>query len=145
MLIWEESTMDTSQQEYGTLVVRVYTADSAIPIEDALVYIYEMKSGATVAILKTDRNGLTRELRLPTPSTAASQRPDGGAPYSLYRIRTSKDGYYSVQDINVPVYPKITSVQPVAMIPLEYGNNGSSDIQNPPDDVFFDENRQPNL
>lgn len=135
----------TAQQDFGTLAVRVYTADSAIPVEGALVTVYEMKSGSTVAVLKTDRSGLTRELQLPTPPNAASQRPDSGVPYSLYRIRTAKDGYYSVQDINVPVYPKIKSVQPVAMIPLELGNNGSSDIQNPPDDVFFDEGRQPNL
>lgn len=136
--------MDQSN-EFGYLIVRVATADGAIPIEGAQVVVTDAGDGAVIRILQSDRSGLTERIALPTPRKSASQVPNGGEVSSKYNIRTSKEGYYTVSDVFVPVYPTITSVQSVAMIPLEYGNDASHTVQPPPDDVYFDEGRMPNL
>ncbi len=136
--------MDASH-DFGYLIVRVTAADGALPIEGALVEVSDSQGGGVISVMKTDRSGLTPKLQLPTPPKSASQQPNGGVPYRQYNIRTTKEGYYAIQDVFVPIYPTVTSVQGVAMIPLEYGNNGSIGVQPRPDDLFFDESRSPNL
>ena len=106
--------------DLGALLVRVSTAGILLPLEGADVRI----SGASDAnrdilyLLTTDRSGASERLELPTPAAALSQSPGNAAGFSLYDIEVFKDGYYPVRFLGVPLFPGITSIQRVEMIPL---------------------------
>ncbi|MBE6574545.1 MAG: hypothetical protein E7652_09185 [Ruminococcaceae bacterium] len=130
-----------ANSETGYLVVAVRTAGNSIPIEGAQVRIYT--GGDDVTLLKsleTDRSGRTEIIALPAPNFSASQTPDSGEiPYSQYIIETDYPGYYSVQNINAPIYPGITSIQNVSLVPIAMGDNL------PYDDIRFNESAAPDL
>jgi hypothetical protein len=64
----------------------------------------------------------------------------GGEPFFKYNVDTDKSGYKSVRNIGVPVYPGITSVQPIELIPVSEGGEGDYN-----GDIKYNENIPPNL
>ena len=126
----------------GYLIVRVTTARGAIPLEDAVVtvsnYNSEFQSGRgdIIATFTTDRSGLTEKFALPAPPRALSMSPGNGKSYKTYNIGVSKDGYYTQNYINAPVFEGITSIQNADMIPLP--DNGQTDNFTVEDNVFFE-------
>ncbi len=125
----------------GTLIVSVYTAGGAIPVEDALVIIRgsEQNSSGVLSVLYTDQSGNTPRITLPAPPAAESEKPGTDKPYATYNIEVDKENFYPRTFINVPLFAGTTSIQPVNLIPLaEYNQDmlrpDSSDItesQNP--------------
>ncbi|MFA6947832.1 MAG: hypothetical protein WCQ72_02515 [Eubacteriales bacterium] len=115
-----------NNSSYGTLIVNVKTARGAIPVEGATVTVSGLTpqedgtSQRTIEyVLVTDSAGLTPKVQL--EAYPRMQTPEGDEippPYKLYIIETSKDGFYSVENTNVPIYEDITSIQPVEMLPL---------------------------
>lgn len=131
--------LESQNQSYGYLRVRVTEAGGAVPVSGALVRISEYDSyddagntndtngtgDAALYSLITDRDGLTPTVRLAAPPAADSQAPmdaENGAPptipYSLYNVNISKGGYYPVENVGVPIFAGITAVQPVNLSPL---------------------------
>ena len=125
----------------GTLIVSVYTAGGAIPVEDALVVIRggEQNSSGVLSVLYTDQSGNTPQITLPAPPASESEKPGTEKPYATYNIEVDKENFYPRSFIHVPVFAGTTSIQPVNLIPLtEYNQDilrpDSSDItesQNP--------------
>ena len=125
----------------GTLIVSVYTAGGAIPVEDALVVIRggEQNSSGVLSVLYTDQSGNTPRITLPAPPASESEKPGTEKPYATYNIEVDKENFYPRSFIHVPVFAGTTSIQPVNLIPLtEYNQDilrpDSSDItesQNP--------------
>lgn len=105
----------------GYLKVQTVSADGALPVELAVVTIYDSE-GSLIASLRTDSSGLTETLALSAPPKALSQIPEnnGTLPYSTYTITVSKDGFARVDDYSVPVFDGITAIQRVNMIPLPF-------------------------
>ena len=68
-------------------------------------------------ILRTDMDGKTLAVSLPTPDKALSLSPGNSKPYATYDITVSAKGYLSENFYNVPVFEGITSVQPVILKP----------------------------
>ena len=66
----------------------------------------------------TDENGRAPTLILETPPAAGSLTPGGIRPYAVYRIRTEKEGFYTNENREVPLFAGVNSVQPVELIPL---------------------------
>ena len=118
---------------YGSLQVRTYTASGALPIVGAIVRIKgaeEANSYIQYSVL-TNNDGLTPLISLPTPSKEFSLSPTPGeAPYSVYDVEISAEGYYTKQIRNVPVFSGIKAILPIEMIPLTYGEDGSINPQN---------------
>ena len=111
----------SSLTELGYLIVKVSTARGVIPLMDATVNIREGNANDTAILysLRTDRDGQTERIALPTPPRSASQEPDSvTVPYALYNIDVFKDGYVPLFFQNVPLFPTITSIQPAVMVPL---------------------------
>ena len=129
-------------EEIGYLVVSVTGARGNFPLKGAVVRIYADNGEndlELISVLETDSSGRTAVVPLPAPMRSASMTPDSGVqPYSLYTVDTDYDGYYSVQNINVPIYPGITAIQSVAMIPKSYGVT-------PNEDTRFNESDAPDL
>lgn len=117
---------------FGSLAVQVTTARSAVPVDGALVVISEDgEDGAERMLftLQTNRSGETQTVRLATYPLSLSQNPDFfGKPYKDYTITTSKPGYYTVINKNVPVFADRFSIQPVNMIALPENFTGDKTI-----------------
>lgn len=111
----------------GFLKVNI-TKGGIIPIENATVTITRMENGnpILVASLKTDRNGNTDTIELPAPALSLSQASDNTQrPYSLYNIVAYKSGFYVVEQLDVPVFSGITSMQPINFIPIPIFNDNN--------------------
>ena len=126
----------------GTLYIRAFTAGDALPVEGVLVRI----RGATEETrlveysFLTDRNGLTKKVKLPAPSKNYSLAPGAARiPYAVYNVEIFGGGFYQKRFFNVTVFADTESVQPVAMIPIsKYAKNGVYPDGNL--DVYIEEN-----
>jgi hypothetical protein len=103
----------------GYLVVKVSTARGAIPLEGAAVNIRggDAVSSGVLYSLRTDRDGQTPRVALSTPDFSESQTPNGEIPYALYHIDVFKEGYLPLFFHNVPIFPRVISIQPAVMVP----------------------------
>ena len=107
--------------DYGFIKVVVRTAGGAVPVERAIVTVKDENENL-LAIFFTDESGNTPMLKVPAPPKANSEIPNsGGAAFNIYNIDTDKSGYGSVRNIGVPVFPGVTSVQPVEIVPSPEG------------------------
>ena len=109
----------------GYLIVKVSTARGAIPLEDATVNIRggDQDHSGVLFSLRTDRDGKTERVTLPTPPQSASQTPGNTVPYATYHIDVFREGYVPLAFHNVPIFPSIVSIQPAVMIPApEYAD-----------------------
>ncbi len=104
----------------GSLTVRIYTAGGALPVSGALVRIKGAQEDNRFVsyTLVTDRDGLIPKVALPAPSVNYSLSPRAAeAPYSLYDVEISADGYYTKRINGLTVFSGIDSVQLVNLIP----------------------------
>ena len=87
---------------------------------------------------KTDESGRIPDVTLDTTDAANSLSPSpDGAPYSLYTVTVSKEGYYPRVSFNIRIFPGIKTVQPINMIPYTATSDIGSDEfvpRNPPYD-----------
>ena len=127
--------------ETGYLQVAVTQAKGSVPIEGAEVRVYTGDDGYTlIKKLTTDRSGKTEVISLPAPPFSASQSPQSTVlPFSRYIIETDYPGYYRVENINAPIYPGITSIQNVSLVPISVGDSV------PYDDIRINESMAPDL
>lgn len=112
----------------GFLIVNVTTARGAIPLADATVTVSQLNGGVDtpVAVVRTDIDGKTEKLTLQAPPPDNSQTPNPTGPsYALYNVEVVKNGYYTENELNIPVFSGITSIQPVRMLPYIVGRNTS--------------------
>lgn len=104
----------------GTLRVRAYTAEGALPVQNANVKIKGTSEGVELVSFSslTDNDGLSEVFVLPTPSVEYSLSPNAAElPYSLYDLEISADGYFTKRIKGLTVFPGINSIQLVNMIP----------------------------
>ena len=140
--------MDNLQNEknYGTLIIWAQSASEAIPIEGATVVVRlarENGESDLFRVLATDESGLTAPIRIETPAPSESLSPGGKKPYSEISTEVTATGFYSVINTGIPIYPGITSIQPVRMIPIPTREDGTPFPQGP---VIINEGQNlPNL
>lgn len=101
----------------GTLIAQVTTATGAIPLQGAVVIISN-PDGSIITTQFTDNSGRTAAVNLPAPSSSYSLSPGTVRPYSTYNMRVELPGYYTQQFLNIAVFDKIESIQPVSLEPL---------------------------
>ena len=128
--------MDTLQNQtnHGQLVVQVSAASGAVPIKGASVIVRAANEDGTsmiLSVLQTDESGITQPISVETPPLSESLTPGGKKPYSEIMTEVFADGYYASVNLNIPIYPGITSIQPVSLIPLpdsSYGKQAAESI-----------------
>ncbi len=101
----------------GRLVIQAVVAGGALPIGGATVTVTN-NSGEVIEVQTTDNSGRTPGVVLPAPSAEYSQKPGTVRPYATYNVRIEKPGYYTREFLNVAVFDRIESIQPVIMEPL---------------------------
>ena len=118
---------DRNTESIGFLTVEVRTANGAIPIEGALVYVYPLdENEGVIYSLRTDSSGRTDRVALKTKSMDLSMTPGNVEPYMSYNVTTSADGYYFSSKARIPIFEGVTSILPVNLVPLsEYANPDS--------------------
>lgn len=118
----ENVVSDRMEEDNGTasLIVRTFTAREALPLEGALVIVSRyIGSDPTLQWMGlTDISGNTPRILLPAPDKGLSERPGEERPYAAYIVQAVKEGYYTAEFRNVPVFAGVSAVQPVEMIPL---------------------------
>ncbi len=139
--------MDTLQnnQNYGRLVVRVSAGSGAVPISGATVIIRSSGNDfpiQTLVTLVTDESGLTDPVLILTPPLSESLTPGGKHPFAEISTEVSANGYYTSSNLNIPIYPGITSIQPVTLIPLPDSANNAPQSS---DFVFHNDAQKPDL
>ncbi len=104
----------------GYLKVMVTAADNALPIEGATVTVTSITGGNTTLINKqtTNNSGETVRIELPAPPKELSLTPGNTNTYAKYNVRVDFPGYYTVENVDVPVFDGQVSMQPTQMIPL---------------------------
>lgn len=103
----------------GSLVVRTYLAEGALPVEGALVRVVSTDEGVVGEEHSrfTDVDGVTPEITLPAPLKALSTAPGAPEqPYYTYRVTVTKDGYYPKSVEEVAVFEGVMTALPVNMI-----------------------------
>lgn len=130
-----ESAGGPELTDFGRLQVQVFKAREAIPIENATVTIFleEDDEPTPITVTKTNRSGFTPAITVPTVSATLSLEPGHEHPYASYLVQVIAPGYFTVEDIHVPVYGGITSVQPVEMLPLPENFQGDPNVTYPED------------
>ncbi|MGN0636964.1 MAG: hypothetical protein ACI4J0_01220 [Huintestinicola sp.] len=115
---WVSLTGDNS---WGYLQFDVFTAGGAYPVPGAVVAVKKVLPGGVglVRLMFTDRSGRTPTIALPAPSASLSQDPMSTArPFSEYSVTVRAKGYYTLSDINIPIFAGVKTVQPIDLIPL---------------------------
>lgn len=105
----------------GTLMTRVFTSRSQLPVEDAAVSILQHEPGGRqrlINIQTSDRSGNTVPTIIETPDAQNSQSPGQETPFSLCDIWVECPGYQLLLIQNVQIFPGIASIQDLPLIPL---------------------------
>jgi len=93
------------------------TTGGSFPVKSAVITVTENVGGRQYIrkILFSDSSGRTEIAEL------SADAPEG-MPYKPYTMRAEASGFYSADNITVPVFPNIKSVQPIDLIPLPEGS-----------------------
>ena len=119
---------------YGTLVIKTFAANEAVPIPSSKVTIRgaEGVNSNIIRFILTDKDGITEDIKLPAPNITYSLTPNSKIqPYSRYDVKIEKEGYYDKTIQDVPIFAGIKAVLPVNMIPLtesEISNTENSSV-----------------
>ena len=113
--------MNENKLSLGFLVVNAVTADGLIPIEDALITVSISTNDDTSVyrVARTDRSGKTPKIPVPTPDISLSLSPSEELPYTTVVIEADKEGFYTGEYINAPVFPEVITLQQVNLIPID--------------------------
>lgn len=124
-------TQDNSDSTTGLLRVEVTAGTYGIPIEGAHVTITKSADGGStlVRMLETDRSGRTETIELDAPPASMSEAPGSEQPFSEFNIRVEYPGYYTIENINVPIFSGQTALQRVSMIPLPQNEDANRIIR----------------
>ncbi len=118
--------------QIGYLKVQVFTGRGTVPIEKATVTVSKDIGGQRyeIATFVTDENGATERISLPAPPRSLSEQPGNYKPYATYDVRTQYPDFVVVNNMSVPVFEGIVSLQNVNLNPLIEGNGKTEEYFN---------------
>ena len=123
----------------GTLVTRVFTGRAELPIAGASVSVVKKDGDRLLDLLTvrvSGRGGDTEAFSIETPSEDLSQSPGNPQPYALVDLWVDRQGFQLLVVEDVPVFPGVTSVQDLPLVPMpEDGGRGGESVEIPPQDL----------
>ena len=125
----------TGTQDLGRLRISLNSTVNYIPIENATVTISSTGNpDQVIEELRTDENGQTETIELPTPPVDYSLEPTEEQPYSEYNIRVNAQGYEDFLVSGAQLFARETALQQVRLRSLEVQEY--RDIVVPPHTLF---------
>lgn len=112
----------TGDNSWGFFQAEVFDANGD-PIQGALVIVRKLvnNSERLTRLLFTNRNGFTPTIALPAP-LAINTGWNSTTPFSTYEITVRAQGYYTMRNIQIPMYAGSKIRQPIEMTRI-YQNN----------------------
>ena len=103
----------------GYIQVRAYTSYARLPLKDVAVTVTS-PDGTAIAMRLTNRSGLIEPIPIPTPDREESERPENGGqqPFTDVTVYAFKTNFEQIAARNVQIFPGITTVQNLEMVPL---------------------------
>lgn len=101
------------------LIVEVFAANRAIPIQNAQIRIKNPDDNSVLAVLETDEDGRTASISLSAPDRNLSLQPQFPNPFVNYFADIRADGYLPQSDIKIQLFGGQKSLLPANMIPRE--------------------------
>ena len=116
----------------GKLVVRVYTSQAELPVEDATVVVTQKSPGGKYKLLSvqaTDSSGTTQPITIPTPLLGESTHPGAQIPpFAVCDVWAEHPGYAMMLVEGVQIFDGVETLQDIELEPLTEGQ--SSLLQN---------------
>lgn len=122
----------------GRLVFYLTRISTSIPVPNAQIIVTTTEEPDQILYtLVTNSSGQSEVLELPTPPFSYSQSEDNPRPYATYNFTIYAEGYEPITIQAGEVFPAVTSIQPVELIPIRVGT-GAVDILIPPHTLYGD-------
>ena len=105
----------------GTLVTRVFTSRTQLPIAGAAVTIIKWEadgSFAPLAARTSDQNGKTAPVAIETPDIMKSLSPNMPQGYAVVDVRVAHPDYTPLEIRGIQIFPEVQSIQEIPMLPL---------------------------
>lgn len=116
----------------GKLVVRVYTSQAELPVEDATVVVTQKSPDGKYKLLSvqaTDSSGTTQPIVIPTPLLGESTHPGAQIPpFAVCDVWAEHPGYAMMLVEGVQIFDGVETLQDIELEPLTEGQ--SSLLQN---------------
>ena len=112
------------QASTGYLAVGVFTALGALPVKDAVVTVYTAnEAGEENAIyhLVTDANGRIPVVELPVIYDPNNPLESSKYYFTTYNMRIQAINYYTVNVLDMRIFPNITTDYSVSLVPVMSG------------------------
>lgn len=123
----------------GTIITRSFTSRGQLPLENVTVSILRQSEGALPQLINvqiSDRSGNTLPVTVPTPDLINSQGPNRPTPYALFDIWAELPGYQLLVIQNIQVFPGISSIQNLPLVPLpDVGGRSPLEVNIPPQNL----------
>lgn len=115
-----------NENNVGYVKVRVYTALGALPVPEAVVTVYTKVNDEENAILHlvSDANGNVPNIELPVAFDPTIPIELQKYNYSTYNMRIQALGYYTINVLDLRIFPGISTDYKVDMIPVIAGTDG---------------------
>lgn len=123
-------------ESQGFLRIWVTAAGGTLPLSGVPVQVFD-EDGTLLHVLRSGESGLTTTVTLPAPPASESLTP-GTKPYATYRVSVDAPGYTPISAFSVPIFDGITSLQPIALVPVTgmvQGNEIAEDSTILPEDM----------
>ena len=105
----------------GSIIVNVYTSNARIPVENATVlFRQQFPPYSLLGLRTTDSSGKTEPLTVSTVDSSLSQSPSPTQiPWTGLLLQVEHPGFEKVVLDGVQVFPGITTVQDVSLLPMQ--------------------------
>jgi len=111
----------TAEAEKGYLALGVFTALGALPVANAAITVYEtLVNGEqlTHAQLLSDANGRVPDIELPVTYNPLNPYMSTKYYFTPYNLRVQANNFYTVNVLNLCIFPDIKTSYKIDMIPV---------------------------
>lgn len=129
-----DNLQQNQENEMGYLSVSVLTALGALPVQGAVVTVYtydEDGNEKVISHLVTDDSGLAPTIELPVLYNLENEYESREYFFENYNLRIQALNYYTVNILDMRIFPDTTTTFRVDLIPAMPGNT-----RNSPDQTF---------
>ncbi len=123
----------------GTLVTRTFTGRGELPLAGVTISIVRRDPQGQMdllSVLVSDAGGDTAPVVIDTPHLDLSQSPGNPSPFAVVDIWADRQGVELLVVEDVQIFPGITSLQELPLIPRpEGGGRGGASVEIPPQDL----------